>query len=353
MPNLGGGGGERIISILLNNLDRSKFEPHLVILKKDGSNVFLKDLWEDVIVHNLEIKLPIRVSFPLLIYRMLILSRQKKPDVLFFGSGQINALISPFLFLFPQHIKKIARESNIPSIFEKYLIIRLFYKYFYKNFDRIIVQSDDMFNDLHKNFKISETKLVKINNPVDVSYVDHKLSIDNHITLSKYKINLLAVGRLTYQKGFDILIHQMAKLSEKNFYLTFLGEGEERESLEKMVVKYDIQDNICFKGNVGNPYKYLQMADALILSSRFEGFPNVVLESLVCGTPVLANNCLGGIDEIIKPGFNGDIFSFQKGDFESKFNRFFKTKFNNLEIRTDAIHRFRVENKIKQFEDQL
>tara|TARA_R110000737_G_scaffold246899_2_gene257130 strand:+ start:102 stop:1163 length:1062 start_codon:yes stop_codon:yes gene_type:complete len=353
MPNLGGGGGERIISILLNNIDRRKFEPHLVIIKKNGSNVFVSDLYEDVIVHRLEIKQRIKISFPILIYKLLKLSKSEKPNVLFFGSGQINALISPFLFLFPKHITTIARESNIPSIFEKYYIIKLFYRHFYKNYNKIIVQSNDMFEDLHSNFKISKSKLVKINNPVDVSYINKKLGLGEDIQLPTAKINLLAVGRLTYQKGFDKLILQLAKVKEKNFFLTILGEGEERETLEQLVLENDLQDHVCLKGNVENPYKYMQQANALILSSRFEGFPNVILEALVCGTPVLANYCLGGIDEIINPGFNGDIFSFQKGDFQSKFAGFFNTKFNNLDIKNDAIKRFRVENKIKEFETLL
>lgn len=353
MPNLGGGGGERIISILLNNIDRNKFEPHLVILKKNGSNAFLKDLKKDVTLHRLEIKHRIKISFPLLIYKLLKLSKQEKPDVLFFGSGQINALISPFLFLFPKRIKTIARESNMPSIFEKYFFIKFFYRFFYSNYYKIIVQSDDMFNDLYENFKISKSKMIKINNPIDVSYVDKKINTTEVIALSGARINLLAVGRLTYQKGFDLLIPQLAKLEDSNFFLTILGEGEEREALENLVLKNHLEQKVCFKGNVENPYKYMEKADALILSSRFEGFPNVVLEALACGTPVLANYCLGGIDEIIKPGFNGYIYSFKNEDFEFQFEQFFKSNFNKDEIKKDVVNRFRVENKIVEFQSVL
>lgn len=352
MPQLGGGGGERVISILLNNLNRKLFQPHLVILKKKGSNEFLKDLNEDITLHFFNVSKPIKYSFPIIIYRLLKLARRNKPDVLFLGSGQVNALLSPFLFLFPNKCKFLARESNIPSVFEKYGIIKLFYQRFYKNYDKIIVQSDDMFFDLNKNFSIPKVKLIKINNPVDVKYINSKLASTTEIELSKFKYNILATGRLNYQKGFDLLLKQFSKFSANysNFHLTILGEGEEKETLTKLMNSLNLKEKVSFLGNVDNPYKYMEKADLFILSSRFEGFPNVVLEALYCGTPVLANNCLGGITEIIKPGFNGDIFFYDSLNFETKLVKTVNSKFESSKLRKDILERFSVEKKILDFE---
>lgn len=350
MPNLGGGGGERVVSILLNNIERTKFIPNLVLIKRTGSDAFVKNLKSDVIVHQLDVNVRIKFSFPIVIKKLIKLCKTQKPNVLFFGSGQINALISPFLFLFPSDIKMIARESNLPSIFEKYFIIKFFYKYCYSNYDSIIVQSDDMFQDLNKKFNIHSSKLIKINNPVDVAYIRQKLKEYKEVGFSENKINLLAAGRLTYQKGFDLLILQLAQIKNQEYFLTILGEGEEMDILKKLVRENNLQDNICFRGNVENPFKYMEKADAFVLSSRFEGFPNVILETLVCGTPVLANNCLGGINEIIESGFNGEVFSFENGDFEIKFNAFINSEYNRIEIKKDAIKRFGSKNKMVEFE---
>lgn len=351
MPNLGGGGGERIISILLNNLDRSKYQVNLVIIKKNGSNAYVKDLKDDVGIHYLNIKNRIRLSFPLVAIKLARFCFRNKVDLMFFGSGQINAILSPFLFLFPKKTSLIARESNIPSQFENIAFIRLLYKNTYKNYDKVIVQSDDMYNDLHNNFQLPKSKLVKINNPVDFSFIQSKKEEEVEVNFSKDKLNLLAAGRLTYQKGFDILIKELAKVNDVDFHLYVLGDGEDKTDLIRLRKEHNLDGRISFLGNVDNPYVYMVRADVFVLSSRFEGFPNVVLESLSCGTPVLANNCLGGINEIIKQGSNGEVFSFEKNNFNAYLKKIASQEFNSEEIIHDTLNRFSVENKIVEFQN--
>ena len=108
------------------------------------------------------------------------------------------------------------------------------------------------------------------------------------------------------QKGFDILIKSFAKTNlRKRVKLVILGEGEERKNLEKLIVKYDLKSQVLLFGRVDNPFIYMKYAKFFILSSRYEGFGNVLLEALTCGAPVVATNCEAGPSEIIENEENG------------------------------------------------
>jgi glycosyltransferase involved in cell wall biosynthesis len=116
---------------------------------------------------------------------------------------------------------------------------------------------------------------------------------------SDYKI--VSAGTLEHRKGFDLLINVISKIVKKNnkIHLTILGDGPEKENLRKQISSLSLSDNVTLEGYQKNPYIYFSNADLFVLSSRYEGLPNAMLESLACGTPVVAFNCPGGIDEII------------------------------------------------------
>jgi glycosyltransferase involved in cell wall biosynthesis len=351
MPNLGGSGADRVISIILNNLDRNKFTLNLIIISNLSNNIFLNDLKNDIKVFNLNINKRLRYSFYLILYKVFKIIKNESPDVLFFGSGSINVLFSPFLFLFPPNLFCVARESNIPSLFEKNFILKLFYRFSYKNFNKIIAQSDDMMYDLVNNFNIPKSKIIKINNPVDSEFIQNRLLYTNTILFQPNTINLISIGRLTFQKGFDQLIMNLSKLKNYKYHLTILGEGEEYETLLNLIRFHNLENNITLIGYVANPYPYLKAADFLILSSRFEGFPNVLIESLICGCPVLANKCKGGIDEIIIDGFNG--YTYDSNNFLFKFNSLLTTKFNKDKIMSDTKNKFDIEYIVSKYENIL
>jgi N-acetylgalactosamine-N,N'-diacetylbacillosaminyl-diphospho-undecaprenol 4-alpha-N-acetylgalactosaminyltransferase len=111
---------------------------------------------------------------------------------------------------------------------------------------------------------------------------------------------------LDRQKGFDILIKSFAKTNlRKRVKLVILGEGEERKNLEKLIDKYDLKSQVLLFGKVDNPFIYMKYAKFFILSSRYEGFGNALLEALACRTPVIATNCETGSSEIIESEENG------------------------------------------------
>jgi glycosyltransferase involved in cell wall biosynthesis len=142
--------------------------------------------------------------------------------------------------------------------------------------------------------------MVTIYNPVQLEEIRSSLKSQHPDTPnSGYKI--VSVGTLEHRKGFDLLISAISKIVEKNtqIHLAILGDGPEKENLRKQIKSLNLSDHVTLEGYQKDPYTYLSNADLFVLSSRYEGLPNAVLESLACGTPVVAFNCPGGIDEII------------------------------------------------------
>lgn len=308
IPSLRGGGAERVLSILLNHINSSSFDPYLVLLQKEGA--YLNSIPEHIPILDLQAS---RVRYA--IFKIVRFIFHSKPDLVFSTLGHLNlliALLRPFL---PRKIKFIARESNIISEKLKNMqlswLFQLLYRYSYNRFDRIICQSRDMQNDLIANFNVKQEKTLLIYNPVDCDKIREESTKDSlNITHKKAK-KILAVGRLHYQKGFDLLLQSLAMVKE-NIHLTILGEGGEKGNLINLCSELDLKGSVTFAGFQKNPYAYMASSDLFVLSSRFEGFPNAVLEAMTTGTPVVAFECPGGLTEIIKSGLNGLLV--QNGD---------------------------------------
>ena len=119
---------------------------------------------------------------------------------------------------------------------------------------------------------------------------------------------VLAVGRLTDQKAFDVLIRAFS-LVRKNrpVRLLILGEGEERPVLEPMIWQLGLEQDVSLMGFVQNPYPYMARASLFVLPSRWEGLPTVLVEALYLGMPIIATDCPGGSREILRGGQFGRL----------------------------------------------
>ncbi len=145
---------------------------------------------------------------------------------------------------------------------------------------------------------ISDSKVYRTYNPVDLSRtkrVEHSS-----------KNMLLFVGRISAEKNLSFVLRAMAKAKDE-WRLRLVGDGDERENLEKLVKELKIADRVEFVGWSENPWQYADGCFALIMSSFYEGFPLVAIESLSCGLPVIANGA-SGADEIVEDGVNGYVY---------------------------------------------
>ncbi len=345
LPDLETGGAERIVTTIANHLPREKFNPKIMLLRKEGG--YLDFLKEDVEIIDLKTE-RIRNALKPIFSEI----KKRKPDIVFSGFGEVNAYIAPFLKLFPK-TKFIARETNVVSQHVTRKEIRFFYK-FYNNYDKIVCQSDDMLNDLVDHFKIKPSKLLKINNPVDFDFINQMLVENkkpNQFT-NGYK-NVVAIGNLSYRKGFDQLLKVFYYLKREKILLHILGDGKDRELLQNMKLELGL-DKVFFHGRQKNPFQYLKFADLFVLSSRYEGFPNVLLEAGACGTYALANNCPGGINEIIQPGINGELGNIEDHEtFALQILEITSKTHQKNKVIESIYSRFSKEIILKKYEDLL
>ena len=343
VPSMRGGGSERVISIILKNLNRDNFDIILVLLKKEGK--YLEDLPADIEIIDLEIT---KARYSIVKIIKIILS--KKPDIVFSTLGYLNILISIIRPFFSKNIKFIARESSIASIQnkqEKYpKLFDFLFKYFYKNFDLIISQSNYMKNDLVQNYKIDKDKIKVINNPIDLEIIE-RLSEEK----LDEKVDLLAVGRLDENKNFKDIIQILPELS---YNLTILGEGKEKKNLLNLAKNLGVENKVKFLGFQSNPYKYMKNAKVLILTSKYEGFPNVLLEANACGTPVIAYKCPGGTEEIIKDGLNGFLVKCGNiNELKKKIQIVYRYNWKKNNIEKYINDCYSVKKIIKEYEKEL
>jgi glycosyltransferase involved in cell wall biosynthesis len=339
LPNCAGGGAEKVILQLLQNLDRNKFQLELALLRYTGE--FIAKIPEDVKVIDLKIN-HLRHS----IFKLIKIIKTEQPDIVLATITELNIVICMLAFFIKAKI--IIREATIVSSSTISRLIQTVYKYFIRNADLIVALSEDMKEDLIKNFSINPSKIKLINNPVNIKLIQ-KQSEEAIEPFFENKRLLVSIGRLSYEKGFDLLIESFSKINNNDYFLIIIGQGKEEGKLKEMVKNEGLENKVFFTGFQENPYKYIAKADFLISASRVEGFPNAVIEALACGTPVIANRYKGGINEIINKNV-GSIIDIRNGiEFQNCLSR--SSVYNRQLIKDYCKAKYSSDIIIRQYEE--
>jgi len=152
-------------------------------------------------------------------------------------------------------------------------------------------------------------RVVVLKNPIDLGEISNKVLSAQH--KGEYSNYLVSAGRLIHEKGFDLLIEAFSQLKNSNLFLIVLGKGKEELALKELAMEKGLVDKVLFPGFSDDVYSYFKYAKACVVSSRIEGFPNVLLQMMASNSRVVSTTCAGGIDEI--PG----IFLAKPSDVNS------------------------------------
>jgi len=217
-----------------------------------------------------------------------------------FRANYVNILSK---ILGSKHLVQVSNRSVVSRFLSEGVsgkINLLLIKLLYGKADLIMYVSQRMKQDLHEHFNIRKDEVV-IYNPYDIDRIlsDAEKQVNN-FTFKKEKRYLVTVGRLISLKRFQDVIEVMQELPN-DVELILLGDGNEKEKLNTLSVEYGLEERVHFMGQVKNPYQYISRSDIFVSSSEVEGFPNVLLESMICKTPIVSSDCVSGPREILAP----------------------------------------------------
>lgn len=300
METLSEGGAEKVLCTLVNNMDREKFDITVQTVNEVDPKAFLVPgirykainrcktaMGRKLFSYWLRLCAQLKWLYPLYIrddYDIEAAYLECGPTKIMAGSTNKKALRLAWVHC------DLAKKEGIAGQEEKL-------KGYYRTYDKVICVSKNVKDSFVRQFGPEPEAVVLYNVNDEADILEKAGAFD---APRSDGANLVAVGRLTRQKGFDRLIDACAVLKREGyrFCLRILGEGPERDNLEARIRETGLQEYVQLLGFRGNPYPYLKGADLVVCASRYEGFSTVVTEALILGKPVVTTPCTG-MDELL------------------------------------------------------
>lgn len=330
------GGIQKSLINLLDNLDYNKYDVDLYMFNKDD-NFFVNAINKNVNLIYLKAPFNHKVlnCLPFNIIRKFKL---KVRDVEYdyavdFDSYQALCASGALQVNAKKRIMWIHNDVYLKYHNElKYRIYHRHMRAKYNFFDTFVGVSDGVIGPFKALNTTNSTDYRVIPNYIDTKEIEAKSKFKTDIKVDKKIYNLVTVGRLTHQKGFDILINEFSKLLAKSetdlYHLYFIGDGEERKNLEHQVSSLHLNDYITFLGSQTNPYNIMNKMDGFVLTSRYEGQGMVILEAKALGLDIFITDHLTqyvdgvkGYEDIKEP-----ILKAKKHDHEFNYLKEYNNK---------------------------
>lgn len=287
--NLKVGGIQKSVVNMLNNIDYKKYNVDLYLFDKDNfyevndkANIIYLDK-----VKSFYKFMPFKIVKKILKINIL----DKEYDIsIDFDSYQMHTAIGALSANSKKKAIWIHNDIKIKLKEEfKYRVLHFFFKNKYKYFDAYCAVSKGALDSFRKLYNYKNKEYRVIPNYINTIEIKDKLKEKCDLKVDNKKLNIVSVGRLCHQKGYDIMLNNIKELLNyrNDFHLYIIGSGPDKEKLDNLVNKYELNDYVTFLGNQKNPFKYMYEMDLFYLSSRYEGQGMVILEARSVGLDIL------------------------------------------------------------------
>lgn len=307
IESLSGGGAEKVLATVLKHIDYNKYHVSLTVLNDVGVNKKALDLSRiyyrgiikpstnkyKVFVNKIIYKLLYNYLPASIVCRLII--PQRKVDVyISFVEGYCTKILS----CLPRSKRKIAWVHIDLKTFGWPVKKKIFRnlseeRKAYLRYDKVVCVSYSVEKVMKEFYQLTNT--TTIYNPLDSIGIRELAVRIVPEKVDSSTFNIVSIGRLVYQKGYDLLIPIIARLVQggHKVKLYLIGEGSDRGLLEALIHKYGLNSNVYLMGFLANPYALLKEMDLFVCSSRSEGFSLVIAEALILQIPVISMNCAG------------------------------------------------------------
>jgi GalNAc-alpha-(1->4)-GalNAc-alpha-(1->3)-diNAcBac-PP-undecaprenol alpha-1,4-N-acetyl-D-galactosaminyltransferase len=352
---LGGGGAERVMSILANYWVSHGWDVTLIMFDAPTKLSFYK-LDPRIKIESLEIagnSVGLLAALGNTWQRIKVLRQEiiaSQPDVVISFMNSVNVMT--ILAGWNLNIPTIVSEHTYPgSNLDVNKIWQLLMKWAYRHADLVTVLTQNAlpFYPVEQGYRT-----IVMPNPV--------MTPSSEVVTEGVLLptpSLIAVGRLLHLKGFDLLIKAFHQIQDKypDWQLTILGEGPIRSELEDLRSQLRLTDRVHLPGLITNVTDYLRQADLFVMPSRIEGFPMALCEAMACGLPVLAADCLSGPRDIIDDGVNGVLVQTEDVDaLAAKLDQLMSDPAKRKQLADNAPHildRFGLEQVMRMWSDAI
>ena len=351
IPHLGGGGAERVVELLAQNLNTEKYELHLGLIT--GISTAPARIPPHVVLHCLGCRRVRTATLPL-----LRLVRRVRPDVILSSMAHLNFLVLMLRLLFPTRTRVLVRQNGTVSSMlgdtPNARLTHMLYRILYPQADRVICQSQAMTDDMEFHIGICRDRLAVLQNPIEMPLGCIDLPGDSD--KSKAGPSLFAAGRLSREKGMDLLVEAVALLLPQfpGLQLAVAGHGSQESALREQAARLGVDHAVHFLGYLDSLEPHMTNADLFVLPSRHEGMPNALLEAAASGLPIVATPACAGILNLLKGSPGAWLASEVSAPaLAQAISRALATLLPGVRFRHEWLRPFRLEFSIAAYEDLI